>query len=448
MDPNFNFQENFQGDFQAGFQGDFQGLEQDIWGGTNASMQPMMPDENINWSQWMDMDAMGMHAGLGVMNDWGAGSLTGKQQQDQHLHATVDFGPCQEDSRSLEATRPYQYFPEFNTDRVSQCPIISVKNQGNGEYSQSGVSDPIPLGELHRSHLEALNYNRMGPVPREGDPHTAGRPSTKKRAKGSVERLRCSHPGCKDTFPRKYELRRHEDGIHNPKVAVYCPVYGCKRVDKPFPRADKFMEHMRKHSNVYQYLCIFENCHVGPRTKEDLLSHLNAQHRYDCCSESEQISLKSFTWRQTPLSNGSLLFESEHNCPLAFLGCEYSEVVRAFGKGGYWETKKERDHMGSHELIDRSKGYEAIQKVRWLSWVYGPATCPICRVQFTASYNDFGHLEQHSKEERLSTATEIAEIFRPCLARKFEWVYCGGERFGAMISAELEEAGVMPKVVE
>jgi len=71
--PQGNFQANFQGECQGDFQGDLQGLEQGILGGTNVSMQPMVPHDNIDWSQWMDFDAMGTGLGPGVMADWGPG---------------------------------------------------------------------------------------------------------------------------------------------------------------------------------------------------------------------------------------------------------------------------------------------------------------------------------------------------------------------------------------
>lgn len=59
-----------QGDFQADFQGDFQGLEQDIWGGTNLVMPPMVPDDTVDWSQWMNLDAMDMGTGPEVLAYW------------------------------------------------------------------------------------------------------------------------------------------------------------------------------------------------------------------------------------------------------------------------------------------------------------------------------------------------------------------------------------------
>ena len=310
------------------------------------------------------------------------------------------------------------------------------------------MSEGIPL-ETYLSGFQVNNKRTLSQRSCDNSSHAVG-PPTKKSIKDSTQRLRCPHPGCKLTFPRKWELQRHENGVHNPQIAISCPVYGCKRVDKPFPRADKFMEHMRKHSNMYQYLCMFNTCDVSPRTKEELFEHLNVQHQRDCGSTPQQVSLDSLGWRQTPLRNGSLLYESRYNCPLAFLGCEYREDVRAFGKGRWRDVTKDEQHVKSHDWIDRSKAFEAIERImgKIFFWAHGHGTCPICQARFTHGKFDLPpHLQQHSQEERMSKATDLAEMFRPCLAGKVEWGYYYPADFVAMIKAVLEEAGVISNAV-
>ncbi|KAH9212676.1 hypothetical protein DL95DRAFT_391180 [Leptodontidium sp. 2 PMI_412] len=274
-------------------------------------------------------------------------------------------------------------------------------------------------------------------------PRIASQPLTSKRPKVPKSRIRCSYPGCKLTFPRNYELQRHRDGVHNSKVAVFCPFYECDRAVKPYPRKDKAWEHMRKHRNGQQFLCIFDNCRSGPWSQEELLSHLKSQHiQGPCCTESEAIALGFFQWRQTPLRDGLFLFESKDNCPLAFLGCEFKA------------DDNFHQHLTSHELMDRSKGYEAIQAVPNSSdFVLGTATCPICREQVCGP-DDYirqftKHLEHHSKEERGVHAFELAEIFRPYLSRQRSWGYWGypGADFGIMMEAELQEAGLVPELI-
>ncbi|PMD38525.1 hypothetical protein L207DRAFT_431407, partial [Hyaloscypha variabilis F] len=64
---------------------------------------------------------------------------------------------------------------------------------------------------------------------------------------GGKKRLVCPHRDCTLTFPRNYELERHRKTIHSPNISIVCSVYGCNRISKPFPRLDKFYEHIRKH---------------------------------------------------------------------------------------------------------------------------------------------------------------------------------------------------------
>lgn len=358
--------------------------------------------------------------------------------------SAAESTPCQNNSPS-EAN--HAYHSEGHDDRVYHYPVNDIESYGSKENSQPGMSEGIPL-ETYLSGFQVNNKRTLSQRSCDNSSHAVG-PPTKKSIKDSTQRLRCPHPGCKLTFPRKWELQRHENGVHNPQISIFCPVYGCKRVDKPFPRADKFMEHMRKHSNMYQYLCMFNTCDVSPRTKEELFEHLNAQHQRDCCSKTEKISLDSLAWRQTALSDGSLLFESKQSCPLAFLGCKYSEAIGTFGKGPWEEPTKDMQHLRSHDLIDLSKAFEAIEQIMGSSyWFCGLATCPICQDKFSYTQVELPrHLQEHSKKDRMSKATDLAEIFRPCLAGKVEWGYYYPANFLPMIKAELEEAGVIPNAV-
>lgn len=88
--------------------------------------------------------------------------------------------------------------------------------------------------------------------------------TSKKKDKSTKPRLVCPHPGCKHSFPRKYELKRHQENIHNRNLALLCNVYGCNRASKPFGRLDKLMEHQRKHQNPDKLLCPIETCRTGP----------------------------------------------------------------------------------------------------------------------------------------------------------------------------------------
>lgn len=323
----------------------------------------------------------------------------------------------------------------YNAAFGMSTPAVGTGPISNGDHWQ--------LSSLFAGTHVADDINTLQSDASANPSRIASKSLASKRPKGTKARIRCSHPGCKLTFPRNYERQRHQDGVHNPKVAILCWFYGCDRAAKPFPRKDKAWEHMRKHRNEQQFLCIFDNCRSGPWSQEELLSHLNSQHDQErCCVESEAIALGFFQWRQTPLRDGLFLFESKDNCLLAFLGCEF-KVNDNF-----------RQHLKSHELMDRSKGHEAIKTVEiGYMWDRGIATCPICQEQVCGP-DDYirqftKHLEHHSKEERGVHAFELAEIFRPFLSRQRSWGYWGSPvaNFGIMMEAELQEAGVVPELM-
>ncbi|KAG4442903.1 hypothetical protein IFR05_001607 [Cadophora sp. M221] len=427
MDP------NSLGDFQAS-----QGSQGDFSGGT----QMLLPiDFDVNWSLWMDMDAMSatdMGHGLGMMDDWGGaesrrktGLSVDQPRQTLSHHQSITFQPL-----SLWTHHNY------GADEFGRC-LGSDLSPSTLATSPMSVDDNGPPSIPSDRQLTSICK-----VSQTDDPNIhssiASVSLTSKRPKVPKSRIRCSYSGCKLTFPRNYELRRHQDGVHNPTIAVFCPFFECDRAVEPFPRKDKAREHMRKHQNVQHFICIFKDCRSSPWSKEELLSHLNGQHKHgQRCAESEAIALGFFQWRQTPLRDGLFLFESQDNCPLAFLGCKLT--------GSKSSTI---NHLGSHELVDRSRGFEAIAVVVASFWVCrGIATCPICREQVCApaDYIDqlVTHIKHHSKEERGVHAFELAEMFRPFLSQQLRWDHWASPvaDFGKMIEAELQEAGVISKTM-
>jgi hypothetical protein len=74
--------------------------------------------------------------------------------------------------------------------------------------------------------------------------------------------------------------------VHDRKVNLLCPVYGCNRIAKPFPRLDKFREHFGKHKDASKFLCLIETCRIGPLTRPELRDHLMDQHLRDYLYET------------------------------------------------------------------------------------------------------------------------------------------------------------------
>lgn len=124
-----------------------------------------------------------------------------------------------------------------------ESPSPSLWECGQVEGGMNALSHPNLLQHLHyKSTGDAAIFAPDPPASFSSD---FSQTCTTKTSKQRRSRLQCAHPGCKRTFPRKFELQRHQDGVHSLKVAILCPVYGCNRVAKPFPRKDKFWEHMR-----------------------------------------------------------------------------------------------------------------------------------------------------------------------------------------------------------
>ncbi|KAL2063752.1 hypothetical protein VTL71DRAFT_5557 [Oculimacula yallundae] len=397
--------------FPGGFQGDFQDFEYGGW----AGMQSMLPEEEISWSSWLHDDP----PGLGVIDDW-------RQSQ----RATAD--------RISEAD---QICSSFAQAAILEKPRLNLKET-------STIKDHVTDGDINYMDLNKTGTVALLPVQRS--------PLSVKHKRGKVVklpklRIQCPHPGCKLTFPRKYELRRHQDGVHYSKLSLHCFVHGCDRIAKPFPRKDKFHEHLRKqHSGATEFRCVFEGCDSGPWSRDELVQHCQVQHSLvTCVSEQAKISLAWLALRAMPLSDGSKRYENQDCCPLAFLGCKFTSA----------DNYKLTNHLEYHELIDRSKGFEALESINKEQWLRGNrysnglATCPVCRTQVCGPEGTIAqfanHLELHTREERGLHGTELAEIFRPFLTNmiKWNWLCCtSSTSFRTMIRAELEEAGAIPRI--
>lgn len=112
--------------------------------------------------------------------------------------------------------------------------------------------------------------------------------------------------------------------------------------------------------------------------------------------------------------------EEYRKCPLAHLGCKFED-------GGFGTRRHVNldEHLEDHDLLERSKGYEAIVMLcRW--WKSsGAASCPICRQQICDRTQEIdlflGHLATHSSAERMEHAPILSQMLRPYLSKKQTW---------------------------
>ena len=328
---------------------------------------------------------------------------------------------------------------------------VGSQDVGSQEQSMSSSNEPpdwrklglAPTASSVRPAAPQGESEITAPKPAATRPMSAARSREKKR-------LLCSHLGCNSTFPRKYELERHRTTVHDCNVRIFCSVYGCPRISKPFPRLDKFYEHVRKHhKGPERFLCILESCRQGPLTRTELVNHLNTQHTL---KDSQQPHLKdSLNALGLPgqfWKGKAILLENGNACPLKSLGCEYSQPPSSSSK---W---KMQSHLEQHELLERSKGYEMI--VAFGLWNYGTgvATCPVCKAKIgiylgqSSMYNIISHVSRHSSKERNEHAVHLAQMFRPYLTGH-EWLG-GWERETILkwmmdpeFRARVEESGVL-----
>lgn len=283
-----------------------------------------------------------------------------------------------QNSRVVKATT--DLFSISDTINVSQASDKSVKE--NGSSNKSGIR------RLDKSYPErTINANLTS-------------------LKDGKPRLVCHHPGCKATFRRNYELGRHHINIHTRTINLLCPIYQCSRTGKPYHRLDKFNEHVRKHGNSVMYLCLMENCHIEPCTKAQLIKHLATEHYQDHSSQPNFDDVfKAINLDPSIFKLEKLRFAGRDTCPL---------------KCGFQLSHEELDlkqHLVTHELVDRSKGHGAI-KAAGFEPSFGVTTCPLCKKQNGHGYvwidKRLLHLSKdHTRSERAISIAELSRILSP-----------------------------------
>lgn len=198
---------------------------------------------------------------------------------------------------------------------------------------------------------------------------TSGRRSIKPR-------LHCTQAGCRSTFPRPYELKRHVQNVHQRSVTVTCPVYGCSRAWKPFSRLDKLREHFKKHDSPSNFLCLFPVCTMGAFSLGDLANHLISVHMHEHSQANHLYEvMRIISWDTL---GGRVLFEvaaAQQNgndiCPLMSRGCNFRLSVR---------KPLMIFHIQTHDLIDRLKLYGDLVEYHKDNTLLlnGSVSCPMC----------------------------------------------------------------------
>jgi len=329
-----------------------------------------------------------------------------------------------------------------NDDSMSSPQDLVLANETRCKtFSEQCVGEP---GWLSTGFIDTYQHCSPTSRPREDSDHPnfvqnvshdidAGTSCTLRLIKATKPqqnkkpRLACTTSGCKQTFPRAYELRRHQDSIHNPTFNLCCSVWGCNRIGRPFTRADKFREHYRKHHrNPEKWLCIFEQCRMGPLTLPELVDHLNLKHGQKGLTEPNlSEAVKVLSLRCLPLGHAAtkggsaFLFQYTNACPLAFFGCDFQRLDPN-------DLNEFRNHITEHSLLQRSKGYPAIRSVIGLWPTFRIADCPICQKR-VCEKGDFipnqfiRHVGySHSTAERVGHAVELGELLHPLFTEEFK----------------------------
>jgi hypothetical protein len=265
--------------------------------------------------------------------------------------------------QSMDAWSPYAsvapaIIADYNHEDWNPSMVMELQDLIGGNPWLGNNVDPCGETILPTDNASSYASNTTATLSQDIPP----KHSVKNPVKGQKLRLKC--PRCNSTFPRKYELARHERNVHNRSFTLLCPVYGCSRTTNPFGRPDKFREHMRKHRQSGKFLCIIEDCRKGPFTQTELEDHLNSCHREKSNQPYLEVVLKALNLRATEFEDGLSLFEDVRSCPLAFLGCSF--IGEDISK-----------HLTTHELVDRSRGYIAIKSIQ-KEWSWGTVTCPMC----------------------------------------------------------------------
>jgi hypothetical protein len=284
--------------------------------------------------------------------------------------------------------------------------------------SKMQLGKPSPrIFHLLRLVFPMVSHVRRGVFNSSFGRHTLLTLRSKKKT--TKPRLVCGYAGCKSTFPRKYELHRHENTIHKQTVSMLCPVYGCNRAAEPFPRLDKFREHIgKKHRDSDTYLCLVETCRTGPLNRLQLRGHLESCHLYDHSTQPHFIDYIA----AMPFLGVNLVtmqaysFAAESNitkqrlvgkdvCPLENYGCGF----RLSQTEPFMEA-----HLEKHTSEDFLRVCDEIGSVkpRWnfdSSQIY----CPMCSHRMSDdTLHEFLHhlLMDHSEEERARAASGSCEL--------------------------------------
>lgn len=195
--------------------------------------------------------------------------------------------------------------------------------------------------------------------------------------------------------------------MHDRKVNLLCPIYGCNRIAKSFPRLDKFRKHFRKHKDASKFLCLIGTCHIGPLTRPELRDHLMDRHLHDYFHETylrEYFVILRFL-RTCPQSRSQLfgfnLFdivqkrkEGKAICPLHKLGCDFQLSL---------DHPYMRPHLSEHSIKEYFKAHSEIAAICSMQDIFDNLCYPLCHEMTAFRPVDLVHhlLLNHSKEERL-----------------------------------------------
>ncbi|KAJ8064271.1 hypothetical protein OCU04_006617 [Sclerotinia nivalis] len=297
-----------------------------------------------------------------------------------------------------------------------QCDLeMSTANlTENGDANNRTGESSAPTTLVNHEHESGHPFTALSPpygfsktLPSDGSKETS--------AKVIRDRVSCTHPGCRKTFSRPDDLRRHFKNIHTQDFRVTCPVYGCHRTTKPFKREDKFMEHFRKHDNSRSYRCLMETCQSAPFDIHGLINHLVRQHYMDHNTQQnlDWIS-KNALKISIPFWFGRLCSTGGELCPLAPIGCTYRPAADV---GENLHASTMRAHIITHELSDRMTGKQLLQDFfaddsTW-SLDEGERKCMLCSFWATGGHHReifVAHLmTDHSEQDRSSV---LKDIFR------------------------------------
>ncbi|TGO40562.1 hypothetical protein BHYA_0035g00360 [Botrytis hyacinthi] len=330
-----------------------------------------------------------------------------------------------------------EIFPAEPNVEVSMAGFIEA-----GDISKR--LSPTPLVNFEGISGQIATAPSFSPNPQELSTHG----SHDVALRGQKGRLSCDYPGCKQTFPRKYELTRHTKTIHTQDFRVVCPVYGCHRTAKPFKRADKFMEHFRKHDSSRSYRCLIEDCQSAPFDILGLSDHLTKRHHMDYNAQPnlEFIHYTVLGSRFVPFWLYRLRLNGRDTCPLAPTGCTHRVTA------DYNEDLSKlmmRQHILNHEFSDRRLVSELLSSFfigndnRLLD--DGTNNCMVCSFQVSGYFHREFLLDQimkdHSPEERGSVLENIHQILVGFAELLWNLQYCGKQPNLTILGNECRAAG-------